>query len=391
MDGKSKLDELLVAYLLNELDADDQLLVEKWIAFSPENRQYLEELKRTLDIVHISHLAQDINVNEEWNAFQQALAEKEQKVAFGSSAEAVGTGMIREMNFRRKTSIYKTIAIIGVAASVILAIGLGWSLLLTKNTNSEVVAASKAEPVNLHAPEFKFLANKGSETELYTLEDGTEVLLAPNSTLSFRNPFEPNSRSVYLKGKAEFDVAHNKLKPFTVFSGNISTTALGTRFVVTAYNNGTKITVRLYEGKVLIKELIKSGSKKDYYLVPGQELTHYKPKVATTIASFRVPVAPAFGTDDQPENTAAVDQPEIPKYGKGSWYMFNNQSLSNVFDQLADMYNVKIDYVEKDLSKMYFIGTFNKEDSLISVLEQIGKLNKLEILRTNNKYLIRKK
>jgi hypothetical protein len=71
--------------------------------------------------------------------------------------------------------------------------------------------------------------------------------------------------------------------------------------------------------------------------------------------------------------------------------MFNNQSLPRVFDQLADMYNVKIEYTENELSKMYFIGTFYKEDSLISVLEQIAILNKLEILRTNNKYTIRKK
>src|SRR5687768_1855604 len=162
MDRKDKLDELLVAYLLDELDKDDQALVEKWIAFSPENREYIETLKRTLDIIHIGNLAQEVNVNEEWNVFQQARFEKEQRTAFGSNAEAVGTGMIREVNFKRKTSIYKTIAIIGVAASVILAIGLGWSLLITKNTNRKVVAAAEQGAIDLHAPAFRYLANKGN-------------------------------------------------------------------------------------------------------------------------------------------------------------------------------------------------------------------------------------
>lgn len=391
MEGKDKLDELLVAYLLGELDEEDQALVNQWMEASSENRQYMEELQRTLNIIHIGQLAKDVNVNEEWNRFQQARMEKEQRAAFGTSAEAFGNVVIREVNFKRKTSIYKSIAVMAVAASVILAIGLGWSLLTTRDHQQNTLVNVEKTNLHLHKPQYRFLANKGKENMVYNLQDGTEVLLAPNSTLSFRQPFEANTRNLFLNGKAEFLVAHDKQKPFTVFSGTISTTALGTRFAVTAYNNGSKITVTLFEGKVLVKDLAKTGRKNTFYLLPGQQLVHNKPKLKTTVVAIHYPVS-QNGIADQPyEENTTNDNPLIPKYGKGSWYMFNNQPLTKVFDQLSDMYNVKIEYTDKELARMYFIGTFNREDSLMSVLHQIATLNKLEIVRSNNKYLIKRK
>lgn len=391
MEGKDKLDELLVAYLLDELDEEDKALVQQWIEVSTENRQYLEELQLTLNIIHIGQLAKDVNVNEEWSRFQQARLDKVERANLGTSAEAFGNVVIREVNFKRKTSIYRSIAVTAVAASVILAIGLGWSLLIKRDQQQNTLAKVENTNSNLHNPEYQFLANKGKKTLVYNLQDGTEVLLEPNSTLSFRQPFEANSRNLFLYGKAEFRVAHDKQKPFTVFSGTISTTALGTRFSVTAYNNGSKITVTLFEGKVLVKDLAKAGKKSAYYLSPGQQLVHYKPKLRTTIVAFTYPVLPNAIAKELYEENTTDDNPLIPKYGKGSWYMFNNQPLSKVFDQLSDMYDVKIEYTEKELARMYFIGTFNKEDSLMSVLQQIATLNKLEILRTNIKYTIKRK
>ena len=130
-------------------------------------------------------------------------------------------------------------------------------------------------------------------------------------------------------------------------------------------------------------------NKKNYYLFPGQELVYNTPKEKTTVWSFIK--APVLAKTDPPvKSIIAVDDPSIPKYGRKSWYMFNNQPMSQVLDQLADMYNVEIQYSQKDISKMYFIGTFEKSDSLETVLKQITKINKLQLIRENNKYTIRK-
>ncbi len=146
----------------------------------------------------------------------------------------------------------------------------------------------------------------------------------------------------------------------------------------------------LWEGKVVVKSTVSDAKmKKDYYLFPGQELIYNTAKETTKIRSFKT--APIVATTDSVlKSDLAKDDPAIPKYGRGSWYMFNNQPLSEVFDQLADMYNVEIHYSNKDISKMYFIGTFQKSDSLETVLKQITGINKLKLRREKNKYTITK-
>lgn len=68
--------------------------------------------------------------------------------------------------------------------------------------------------------------------------------------------------------------------------------------------------------------------------------------------------------------------------------MFNNQSLEQVFDQLALLYNVDIVYSKKDVFNIYFIGKFNKSDSLEAVISQISAVNNLTVTRQNNKFII---
>lgn len=76
-----------------------------------------------------------------------------------------------------------------------------------------------------------------------------------------------------------------------------------------------------------------------------------------------------------------IDNPSVPKLGRGSWYMFNNQPLEQVFNQLEGMFNVDIAYTRKDISKIYFIGTFNTSDSLDDILKQISVLNNLKVTK----------
>ena len=92
------------------------------------------------------------------------------------------------------------------------------------------------------------------------------------------------------------------------------------------------------------------------------------------------------GKKVQDEQNSA-DQPSLP-VDKGSWYMFNNQPLAQVFKQLEEMYGVEILYSATDIEKMYFIGKFSKTDSVSNILKQIAALNNLTVTRQNNTYTI---
>jgi hypothetical protein len=68
--------------------------------------------------------------------------------------------------------------------------------------------------------------------------------------------------------------------------------------------------------------------------------------------------------------------------------MFNNQPLKEVFDQLSAVYEVKIDYQNADIDKMYFIGRFDESDSIATILKRISILHRLKLTRVNNKYVV---
>ncbi len=70
--------------------------------------------------------------------------------------------------------------------------------------------------------------------------------------------------------------------------------------------------------------------------------------------------------------------------------MFNNQSLEQVFDQLKMLYNADIVYSKKDVYNLYFVGKFDKTDSLYTILNQIASLNNLKVSKKNNKFIITK-
>jgi ferric-dicitrate binding protein FerR (iron transport regulator) len=82
------------------------------------------------------------------------------------------------------------------------------------------------------------------------LPDGTIVFLNKGSELLYPEIFDQNSREVYLKGEAFFDVAHDEAHPFIVHAGISKTTVLGTSFNLRAYGKEDDIRLTVVSGKV---------------------------------------------------------------------------------------------------------------------------------------------
>jgi len=211
-------------------------------------------------------------------------------------------------------------------------------------------------------------------------------VLSTNSEITYHEPFV-DTRDITLVGKAYFKVAKDPSRPFTVFSRKISTTALGTRFLVTAFEKTKQLTVQLYEGKIVVKSVARDDwrMKKDFYLKPGEKFFYYNDRLAKVSGqiSTHVPVRSM-------QEETMIDDPDIPLNRKGSWYMFNNQSLQQVFDQLGLIHNVQIVYDKNEVRNKYFIGKFNKTDSLDLVLKYITIVNKLSVIKKEEVYYINK-
>jgi len=88
----------------------------------------------------------------------------------------------------------------------------------------------------------------------FRLPDGSTVLLHAGSSLSYNDSFGVESRKVILDGEAFFDVKHDPAHTFTVHSGSITTSVLGTAFNVKGYLDQDQVVVTVVRGKVKVSD-----------------------------------------------------------------------------------------------------------------------------------------
>lgn len=391
MENRNQLDEFLVKYLLQELNTQEKEFVEEWIKADPQNSQYFEELSKTWKITALKQTKEIVDVNHEWKYFQQKIdLNNLQPVSNHQHKKLEQEGF--KVTPGWKTVIRKVFISVAVAASILVLIGLGWMIFIEKKQDLQNVAnGNKGAFKDTSRTFLRSEINNSEKSKTLILKDGSVIILAPRSNIRFQDPFTGGNREIFLNGQADFNIAKDRFKPFIVVSGNVSTTALGTHFTVTAYNNASRITIRLYEGKVVVKSLPNATKilLKDFYLLPGQELVLDNLKATAKVRMFID--EKEIDNNNSSEHLPSNDNPSLPNVNKSSsWFMFNNQSLAQVFEQLKEMYNVEIVYSKKDVGKMYFIGEFDKTDSVENILKQIAAPNSLKLTRENNRYIISK-
>ncbi|OFY38409.1 MAG: hypothetical protein A2X18_02765 [Bacteroidetes bacterium GWF2_40_14] len=113
--------------------------------------------------------------------------------------------------------------------------------------------------VNTSRPEMLSMYNNDeNSTYVSTLEDGSVVYLAGNSTLSYPKHFKKNKRLVSLKGDAFFEVSKNPDAPFIIETGLMKIEVLGTSFNVKS-NGGAYPSLSVNSG--VVKVTLKSDGQ----------------------------------------------------------------------------------------------------------------------------------
>ncbi len=282
----------------------------------------------------------------------------------------------------RSITIYKTIKRTMAAAAMIITIVA--TVLLFKNNQAE--EEKRIGEIETATPASRLITEVNNSTvkKIIRMKDSSVIELFPGSEIKFYEPFVMNGkRRIYLKGEAFFRVAKDKANPFIVYSDEISTTAVGTSFTIKNIEKEQFIKVHLHTGKVAVKaaDALKDSTAEEMYLAPGDLFSYDKQKRTASISrpekvnSNDMPV-----NNNNPVNFATVD-----------WYMINNQPLDQVFEQLEQLYGISIIYSKQDIKSMYFIGKFEKTDSLEGVLRDITFLNNLKYKKVaDNKYIISK-
>ena len=116
------------------------------------------------------------------------------------------------------------------------------------------------------------LTRQNSETAttlVTTLEDGSVVYLAGNTSLKFPEHFSSDRRKVSLQGNALFDVTGNHKRPFVIETEDTRIEVLGTAFNVKS-NDSTPFELSVQRGEVKVT-LKKDGQ--DIHVKAGETVT----------------------------------------------------------------------------------------------------------------------
>lgn len=265
------------------------------------------------------------------------------------------------------------------AAGIVLVAGLA-ILLLPHNKNK---LAAKQTPTVTR----QLLATRnasGTRSLTIRMVDGTMVVLEPGAILRYDSAnYNQHDRVVSLEGQANFYVAHNKRKPFSVNANGYSTTALGTAFLVAAKQTGD-IRVRLYTGKVVIHRLDGSDSTiKDIYLVPGEEMAFTTTTQKPTVSRWEPEKLPV----EESKKTMLAHTKEVQRVG--DTLFFNNAQLVTVLEVLKRRYQVAIQYNHNSVTDAYFTGSVLPGDAIELILKTVTRINGLSLIAAGDGFIIK--
>ena len=191
---------------------------------------------------------------------------------------------------------------------------------------------------------------RGSKVETLTLEDGTQVWLNAESSITYPTAFVGSERKVTITGEADFVVKHNEKMPFKVMAKGVEIRDVGTEFNVNAYEDEGDIKVTLLDGSV---NVINGNNSKS--LTPGQQ-------------------AILQAQDDNKINVVSNVNVEAVMAWKNGYFQLSGTNVQTIMRQIARWYDVEIVY-EGEIPNRQFGGQIGRSANLSDLLKVLQESN----------------
>lgn len=207
--------ELFIKHKDGKITAEQQVELSHW---KENNLDIFNEYEKIFDASNSSEHAPNFLPEENWDELETM------------------------MKIEKETQVNKTFQlfpwIARVAAAVILVLGFAFIFYQYQDLSSN--------NLNLQT----MVQTNDADQKIIALPDGSTVWLNRNSELLYPENFDGETRTLYLKGEAFFEVTPDKDRPFIVHSGISKTTVLGTSFNLSAYSKEEQIRLTVVTGKV---------------------------------------------------------------------------------------------------------------------------------------------
>ncbi len=307
------IDNLIIKYLSKDITLEEEECLLEWLELSEKNKQYFRSLKDIIDLERLDADRNESQVESQWNKLLRIL---------------------QPSSLRPNKSKYFINNLLSYAAVFILAL-LSYHLihLLRSEKEDNLIVETRIE------------TGIGDRSKIF-LPDGSVVWINACSSISYDNKFGADTRKVYLKGEAFFDIKTDSLKPFLVHTDIFTYRVTGTSFNVYSFDDENEKSIALIEGSVTIEY---NNNKEKLY--PGEIFIY--DKTTETISRKRI-------------NT---DSFSSWRYGG---LVFDEMTFEDLTRRLERAFNVKFVFENKKIKTELFNGSFRNYESLDTILKVIS-------------------
>ena len=364
-----KISRLIAKKLMGVILPEDEEKLNAWLEEDARNKDLYRRILEVENFSTRDMYAKRLDVEHTWDALKEQLAGQ-----------------------RKRRSLF-SVWQIGVAASVILLVGIGlyWgfnkkpkvkqvevaahvemggakAILVTSRGDEIVLQDSSVQLITLgggmvaknDGVQVSYKENEGAgkedvleyntirvprggEYKLF-LSDNTEVFLNSDSEIRFPVKFSKGKRDVFLRGEAFFVVTKDASRPFVVNANDkMSVEVLGTQFNLQAYPDDAFVETTLNEGAVRV-----FNGKQGVRLRPDEQAVY----------------------DEGKFTVRKVDASSYSAWKEGR-FMLLNHSLENIMTRLARWYNIDIFWENPEVKEYHFSGELARYEDFTEILRML--------------------
>lgn len=386
---EDRLYEIIAASFSQEpLNQEENLILQEWLKTSAEHRILYGKLQKFYERGEVFRKQGGINHSEAWRRIVKASgisSVRPRKISLRKTVGVaagflllIGLGVLLWWKFDDSVaSVEYTKAFLPGATSVQLKLENGKKVELTPATTS-VVVSDEGKRVScisnvldyytdsLVSRESKIVYNTlivpvGAEYKLI-LSDGTRVYMNAASEIRYPTVFSGDSREVYLKGEAYFEVEKDSRRRFMVKTGQMDIVVLGTAFNVNAYPDMDVCVATLASGRIRA-----TCNGTDYDLSPGNQIRQ-----------------------DRLTGEVKIQEVDTELYTcwKDGYYYFEACRLEDIMQTLSRWYGIQVFFQNSDLKSVEFTGHLKRYEDVDHLFRKFEQTRNICFKRKGNSVIV---
>lgn len=364
-----KISRLIAKKLMGVILPEDEEKLNAWLEEDARNKDLYRRILEVENLSARDMYAKRLDVEYTWDALKEQLAGQRKRRSLFSSWQIgvaasvillVGIGLYWGFNKKPKVKQVEMAAHVEMGgAKAILVTSRGDEIVLqdssvqlitlgggmvAKNDGSQVSYKENEGVGKEDVLEYNTIrVPRGGEYKLF-LSDNTEVFLNSDSEIRFPVKFGKGKRDVFLRGEAFFVVTKDASRPFVVNANDkMSVEVLGTQFNLQAYPDDAFVETTLNEGAVRV-----FNGKQGVRLRPDEQAVY----------------------DEGKFTIRKVDASSYSAWKEGR-FMLLNHSLENIMIRLARWYNIDIFWENPEVKEYHFSGELARYEDFTEILRML--------------------